>query len=72
MDKNVVNVVINRVKTASISKYRIRSKPGSKSNYLRRINNEIMFEVNKPISEDTFTIEIVKYQHLSTIPTIKI
>ncbi|CAD8126114.1 unnamed protein product [Paramecium sonneborni] len=72
MDKNFVNVLIDGRQVARISKYRIRSESGSKSNYLRRLNNEIRVEINKPISKDSFSIEIMKYQHLSTIPTIKI
>ncbi|CAD8063532.1 unnamed protein product [Paramecium primaurelia] len=72
MDKNYVNVFINGEKIAQINKYGIKSEPGSKSNNLRRLNNEIMVEINKPISKDTFNIEIVKYHHQSTTPIIKI
>lgn len=72
MDTNFVKVLINGVQIALISKYRIKLVPGSKSNYLKRFNNEIMVEINKPIRINTFTIEIVKSQHLPKIPTFKI
>ncbi|CAD8188040.1 unnamed protein product [Paramecium octaurelia] len=72
MNTNFFNVLLNGVQIASISRYRIRQEPGSKSNYLSRINNEIMVEINKPISVNNFNIEIVKFQHLSKIPTFKV